>query len=581
MKRSILWSTLILFCCSNFIVHAQIIDLGLRFNPTAFRYEVFAKPNFTKDGFLISAGSQISVVIPQDFANQPLKAVSTNRIVWIDAHPVYQPANFPNSDIHSFVAQGGSLSFQKNDIVPLFSFQLPVNYDHKMVRLFVNQLEASYVAPSENIGNYLANGVTFTDFYRANFSQEKEAKGILKDRHGYPIENAQVKVGPAKTTTLYDGRFAFEQLAVGDELVVEFQHELSPKISVTTADLIRLQQHLSGYQPFDQPYQFIAADLDNSGTITDRDAELLEALIGSTSAVPALRFLPTAWLNNRMAYQKTIPTQLSILRAERQLEVAFTAIKLGDVDGSYAAKANAPTKILPSAKTLTINILNEEIKAGQPHFVAFSTDDFKLLTAYQATLKIEEAAIVRLENTFDKQPGLSLQQLAGGKIVARWLNSKTKLVKQVKNSSKSGGHQSATEILELEIVPKKDGLVSDFITLLDEPIRTEAYDENGRVMALQLLFKNAPKEIGQLEMYQNQPNPFREKTAISYFLPQDGTVKLSLSNESGTILKRFEVKGKKGFNSFNISSEILPKGLIYYKIDSDFGAQTKKMLHLN
>jgi len=100
-------------------------------------------------------------------------------------------------------------------------------------------------------------------------------------------------------------------------------------------------------------------------------------------------------------------------------------------------------------------------------------------------------------------------------------------------------------------------------------------------MPLQLLFRTAPVEEGVLEVYQNQPNPFREFTNINYFLPKTGATKLTLTNESGQIIKVFNGNGQKGFNSFTIQGSEMPKGLISYKLETDFGVVTKKMLHLN
>jgi len=124
-------------------------------------------------------------------------------------------------------------------------------------------------------------------------------------------------------------------------------------------------------------------------------------------------------------------------------------------------------------------------------------------------------------------------------------------------------------------------LLSDFITILDKPIHTEGYDKVGNVMPLQLLFRKAPEEAGTLELYQNRPNPFLETTDISYFLPKAGPVTLTLTDEAGKILKVLKNNGEKGFNAFTISGNEVTKGLIYYKLETDFGVQTKKMLHLN
>ena len=78
----------------------------------------------------------------------------------------------------------------------------------------------------------------------------------------------------------------------------------------------------------------------------------------------------------------------------------MNGIKIGDIDGSYTLDPKTPTNILSSAKALTINLLNAELKAGENFVVPFSTNDFGHLSAYQLTLKIENASISQIENTF-------------------------------------------------------------------------------------------------------------------------------------------------------------------------------------
>lgn len=565
------------------IVYAQKVDLSLRFNPSNTSYEVYARPDFTKGEFLIGAGSQVTVLIPAAVEDISLKTNDLSKGIWRDLQPVYQPKEFPERDFHTFISQGGTINFEKGQPSLLFSFQLPFEFDHKNVRLFVNKKDPalSRFSHGKSLENYIANDVTLTDFYQENYDISKDITGKLKDWRGYPIEGATVTVGNQTFKTLYDGRFEFYDTPVADATSFNFQKEIAPQADISTADLIRLQQHLTGEKPFDQGYQWIAADLDNSGNITYEDARILKQLINGEFLAAGWRIVPTAYYNSLPKHQIKLPALTTVIKVERVMEIDFVGVKLGDVNGSYTVKENIPNNISPSAKVLTINLLNVELKAGQNYIIPFSTNDFSQLMAYQATLKIDDAKITQLENTFKKLPGLSLKQLPAGLIAVNWLNDKIGNRMAVSNKEQEKNHQSETSILELEIIPKKDGVLSDFITLLNKPVRTEAYDKAGKVMNLQLLFRLPPEAVGTLEVYQNRPNPFREITTINYFLPKNGPAKLTLTDESGKLIKVYNGSGKKGFNSFIIQGNEMPKGLIYYKMETDFGVVSKKMLHLN
>jgi hypothetical protein len=100
-------------------------------------------------------------------------------------------------------------------------------------------------------------------------------------------------------------------------------------------------------------------------------------------------------------------------------------------------------------------------------------------------------------------------------------------------------------------------------------------------MLLQLLFQKAPTEEGMMQLYQNNPNPFREKTEIKYFLPSDSPVVLSLLDAKGNLLKTYNEKGKAGFNVFKLKGEEVPTGINHYQLESSFGVEKKKMLRIN
>ena len=562
-------------------LNAQKVDFSLQFNASANVYEIFAKSDFTKGEFLINEGSQITVLIPIDFMDERLTTVNYAG-KWSDQKQIFAPKNAPESDFHVFTAEGGTINFTKEEPVKLFSFQLPLSYDHQEIRLFVKDIDPSIrTKDNQPIGNFFENEITKTDFYHANYDLSKEVTGHIKDWRGYPMENVSITLGNQTTQSLYDGRFEFKEVLLGDETNFTFQQSINPTTGITTADLIHLQHHLTGKKVFDQAYQWVAADLDNSGTITYNDLELLKQVINNEFTEAGWRVLPTNWLADKKLYQTTLPNTVAIRVANRTFSQDFTAIKLGDIDGSHTLKANIPTNILPSAKALTINVLNEKIKAGKPFSIPFSTSDFRHLTAYQASLKIEDAKIVDLANTFEKYPGLDLKQLSNDTVIVNWLNDEIGRRIPIKSTAKGNEHKSETAILDLTIIPAKDGLISDFITLLDNPVQTEAYDNEGKIMTLQLLFRGAPSEEEEFILYQNKPNPFREVTEINYYLPEDGAVKLTLINETGQIIKVYNGNGQKGFNSFSINGDELTKGVIIYQLKTDFGELTKKMLLLN
>ena len=53
-----------------------------------------------------------------------------------------------------------------------------------------------------------------------------------------------------------------------------------------------------------------------------------------------------------------------------------------------------------------------------------------------------------------------------------------------------------------------------------------------------------------------------------------------LKDANGRLLQSYWQDGKEGVNQFIIDEEDLPKGLLYYQLNSKYGSITKKMLRL-
>lgn len=75
---------------------------------------------------------------------------------------------------------------------------------------------------------------------------------------------------------------------------------------------------------------------------------------------------------------------------------------------------------------------------------------------------------------------------------------------------------------------------------------------------------NTPAEF---ELYQNYPNPFNPSTIISYSLPVDGMVRISIYNAIGELVK--DISGlmqSPGHNQYSFNASELGSGVYFYKV---------------
>ena len=129
---------------------------------------------------------------------------------------------------------------------------------------------------------------------------------------------------------------------------------------------------------------------------------------------------------------------------------------------------------------------------------------------------------------------------------------------------------------------KKSGKLSEMLGVSSRITRAEAYSLVNNSMDIALRFNNgAATTIAGVgfELYQNQPNPFVNKTMIGFHLPEATEATLSVYDETGRML--FTQKGQfgKGYNAIAIDRALLnTTGVMYYKLETATDAATKKMI---
>ena len=83
----------------------------------------------------------------------------------------------------------------------------------------------------------------------------------------------------------------------------------------------------------------------------------------------------------------------------------------------------------------------------------------------------------------------------------------------------------------------------------------------------------------QAELFQNQPNPFKDETRVGFYLPEDMGVTLVIYDISGKEVKRIAGDFSKGYNSLNINrAELSATGILLYQLNTKLGSITKRMI---
>lgn len=113
---------------------------------------------------------------------------------------------------------------------------------------------------------------------------------------------------------------------------------------VTTFDLLQIQRHILGKQVFSTPYQYIAADINQSGSISTLDLiQLRKVILNLDTKFPnntSWRFIDAAHVFNQPeeALTKYWPNRVLIKIPATSRRIDFIAVKIGDLNGSAVLK---------------------------------------------------------------------------------------------------------------------------------------------------------------------------------------------------------------------------------------------------
>lgn len=114
------------------------------------------------------------------------------------------------------------------------------------------------------------------------------------------------------------------------------------------------------------------------------------------------------------------------------------------------------------------------------------------------------------------------------------------------------------------------------------------WDEKGNFSTCETVFIIDPSiilnteettEIQTNQLHQNQPNPFRLSTNITFNLHQNTPVQLTFMNATSAKTLVINIAGKKGLNNYALDPELLSgQGLYYYTMTTKNTRETKKMI---
>ncbi|HMP31569.1 MAG TPA: T9SS type A sorting domain-containing protein, partial [Saprospiraceae bacterium] len=307
--------------------------------------------------------------------------------------------------------------------------------------------------------------------------------------------------------------------------------------------------------------KMIAADADGDGRVSISDIVALRRMIlgiDEAFASPELawKFIP----NNHTFSNPTNPwpivehSDVVIKNSIFPNNIEFMAIKIGDVDGSAFALNARNAHRIP---------------------IQFATKSIDNRT-YDMILKIKENATINaLEMVINLPLGIDkIVNLHSNTIL---LDPNDYFIDYQNRKLKISWHNNVPITLSSDqdlfsiSYEAKNALTYD----LESKANNFVYTIDNKTMGLVL----ESRVKSAFEVYQNEPNPFENRTRIRFIQPDEGKVGLKVYNLSGKLLYESSKIFEKGINEIEISKEeIKEKGIILYEMEYNGEKIIKKML---
>ena len=332
-----------------------------------------------------------------------------------------------------------------------------------------------------------------------------------------PVEQVMIDIsnsGLASKMVDDAGYYAFDDVPLGGDYSIVPTKSINPVNGVTTLDIVHLNLHVLGHTLLDSPYKIIAADLNNSQSLSALDIIAMQRIILGLDTIfvnsPSWRFVDASYAFNDPTNPlgENYPQVRNINNFDGdQMNVNFVAVKMGDLNMSAAPDNlhEGPSTDDRSGEAITLHAQDRAVRAGETITVTLSAPES--LLGLQGTLHLDGLA-------FADQTSNSIRPLENA------------LVFSIPDAA-----QRASDVLQLTFIAERDGRLAEMLRLSDDHLRSEGYAADLTPRPLRVEFQETLPEAWIF--HAPAPNPFAAQTTLRFDLPTEGEVHLEIYGAQG------------------------------------------------
>ncbi|MDX1684041.1 MAG: T9SS type A sorting domain-containing protein [Saprospiraceae bacterium] len=375
--------------------------------------------------------------------------------------------------------------------------------------------------------------------------------GLVQRHDGMKMEDVEIELAEqlakkmAKTDK--EGQYMHDQLERFKDYKLQPRTNDDPLAGITTRDIVVIQRHLLGIEPFSETYQYLGADVDRSGHISTSDLIMIRKLIlgriGQFDHGEEWLFIPSNWKfsNPNDPWSSPWPRSFRISNLTDPEKVNFTSYKIGDVDMSYNLDVNRQRENKP----LVLNVSQE----GSDIVLRSETE--RWVSGLQLTCDIidYQGDDLIIKTSLDNWSNANYRfDRENDQLIISWHSTEAQWI-------------AADEIFRLSPGSNTDS-GSAFSVVLREGAYNEVYNDDLSVSAIHLSNSRNDHNDDLINITLS-PNPFKDILNIEFFSRDSGPMRLYLNDLLGRQVWSKEYEVREGWNRIVLDQEHIGEAGIY------------------
>ncbi|MBK6566016.1 MAG: T9SS type A sorting domain-containing protein [Saprospiraceae bacterium] len=399
--------------------------------------------------------------------------------------------------------------------------------------------------------------------------------GTVTTEEGKGVANVEIRLtttgNPSNTSEMTDvnGYYSIQNIQASSGLLYPYKNTEHGN-GVSTLDLVLIQRHILGIQKFESPYKIMAADVNNDTKINTVDlVELRKVILGASPVFTnkSWRFVDakvTMDMNSVFPFYETVNVNINTATMDN---MNYMAVKIGDVNGSASTDVINAQSETRTASRLDLTAAERSVEAGETFEIAVTAANFNEIFGFQYTMNLHGANFVDVVSGAIEVTESNVGVISSDVITMSY-------------AAREAVSLRADEVL-FTIVLKADkaGQLSDMIQLNSNVTRAESYV--GSTIKVQNigLTVGSVDAAAQIELFQNEPNPFKATTNVNFFMPEADNARLTVYDVTGRVINVRNINAVQGLNTEAYTREQLgTSGMLYYKLESGDFTASKKMI---